>query len=411
MNAVIVSIGSELTSGLLVDTNSAFLSRELEVAGIEVAAHFTVGDEQPRIVAALRRACEQADVVIASGGLGPTPDDRTRAALAEAMGAELIEDERSFAEIEAFFRKRNYPMSRLNRVQAMRPAPAEAIPNANGTAPGIAAELGEAKVFTLPGVPGEMRAMFREHVLPRLGQAGRVILHRRVCCFGCGESSLAERIEDLMAARGDVRVGTTASSGLIAVHVSCAADSIESARRQADDILHEIRARLGEWIVAEGEDASLEAAVGELLRSGGQTLATAESCTGGMLGEMITAVPGSSEYYLGGVVSYTNAAKRDLLDVDAATLESRGAVSEAVARQMADGVRKRFAGDWGIGITGIAGPSGGTESKPVGLVFVALSDREGTHVERQIFPGDRQAVRRRAALTALNMLRKAMENL
>ncbi|MBN1943078.1 MAG: competence/damage-inducible protein A [Phycisphaerae bacterium] len=403
--ARILSIGTELTMGRTVDTNSAFLARQLAERGFETTAHETVADDQGAIVQALRRAAEQADVVIVSGGLGPTPDDVTRQALAEAMGAELLLDEASLARIEAFFQRRNRPMPPSNRIQAMVPAGARPLENTRGTAPGVEATLGEARVFVVPGVPYEMEAMFERAVAPRLPAGGGVVLHRVVRLFGAGESDFAEMLGELLRDTESLRVGTTVAAGLVSVRIYSRGETPEQADRLAQERTERIRQRLGEKVLGVGEEASMESAVGELLLRTGRSVATAESCTGGLIGEMLTAVPGASRYYLGGVIAYDNRVKMEQLGVPGGVLQEHGAVSEPTALAMAQAVRERLGAEYGLATTGIAGPDGGTAEKPVGLVYTALAGPKGASAARHLLPGDRAMVRLRSALAALNMLR------
>lgn len=406
MKAIILSVGDELVSGQAADTNSAHLARRLGELGVTVAEHRTVGDDRLAIAAALTAAATAAQVVLVTGGLGPTADDLTRQALADAMGTELVLDRDRLAEIEVFFRDRGRTMQPANRIQAMVPAGARSMPNPLGTAPGIAARLGQADVYALPGVPHEMQQMFEECVAPHLGGHGAVV-HRLVHCFGKGESDIAAGITELMQRGRNPAVGTTASAGMITVRVAARGASRQQAQDLAERTVAEVRRRLGELVV--GVDGqTMPAAVGELLRQAGATLATAESCTGGLVGELVTSVAGSSDYYLGGVVAYANDAKGDLLAVPEALIREQGAVSEAVAAAMAEGCRRRFGSDWAISVTGIAGPGGGSEDKPVGLVYVGLAGPAGTTVHRHILPATRAIVRLRAALTALNHLRLAL---
>jgi len=403
--AIIISIGNELTGGQTVDTNSAYLAGQLGMLGIETLYHVTVGDDRDATARAITEAAAQAEIVLVTGGLGPTADDLTRYALADAMGgAELVEDAASLAELEAFFHRRQRTMVPANRVQIMFPAGTRPLPNACGTAPGIAACIGNAKVYVMPGVPREMRAMFAQHIAPAL-PAGQVVIIRRILhTFGTGESDIGTRIADLMARDANPLVGTTVSAGLVSVRVTSHAASTLEAERLATAAIAEITTRLGEFVVGQGDQA-MPAAVGALLSHRSQTLAMAESCTGGLIGEMITDVSGSSEYFLGGIISYANAVKRDVLGVGEDILAQNGAVSEPVARAMAIGCRAKFNADWAIAVTGIAGPDGGTPEKPVGLVYTAIAGCDHTEVQRHIFPGDRPTVRRRAALAALNQLR------
>ncbi len=408
MQAVIIAIGDELIGGASVDTNSAYLSRCLAERGIVTASHVTVGDDAGRITEVIARAAAEAELVIITGGLGPTLDDLTRQALASAMGVELIEDARSAKRIAAFFDRIDRAMNPSNLRQAMIPAGAEALDNDYGTAPGIAASLGQVKVFVLPGPPNEMTEMFERKVAPRLPAAGalaRRILH----AFGSGESDIGERIADLMARDANPKVGTTAKGGIISIRIVATSQTPADADAAADKTANEIRHRLGELIFGQG-DQTLESVVGEGLKSGGMTLATAESCTGGMIGRMMTETPGSSGYFLGGVVAYANSAKTAMLNVPAEIIKTHGAVSEQVADAMARGAREKLGADFALSVTGIAGPDGGSpmgqaDEKPVGLVYIALAGPDSTKVHRHIFSGARDIVRRRAALTAINYLR------
>ena len=407
MKAIILGIGNELTSGQTIDTNSAYLARRLVARGIETVAHHTLGDERSAVAEALADAAERAELVLVTGGLGPTADDVTRHGLADALGAELVLHEPSLRRLEAFFRRRGRTMVPANRIQVMFPAGSEPIDNRCGTAPGIAARLGTSQVYVLPGVPHEMRAMFDEQIAPRLPAAKIAIAERTLHTFGTGESDVAARIADLMRRGANPTVGTTVRAGLISIRVSAVGRSAERAGELADGVLDEIRRRLGDWVVG-ADDATMASVVGELLRQAGQRLATAESCTGGLVGAMVTDVPGSSDYYLGGVVAYANAVKQDALGVPEALLRDHGAVSEPVARAMAAAARERFGADWAVALTGIAGPGGGSDDKPVGLVYIALASSAGVDVHRHVFPGDRVIIRLRAATAALNYLRLAL---
>lgn len=407
MNAVILTVGNELTSGQTIDRNSAYLAGKLAEKGIETVEHRTLRDRQGEIAAAVVQAARCAEVVLITGGLGPTGDDLTRQALAEAMGSELVLHEPSLAEIEAFYRARGRAVDEVNRVQAMVPAGAEALANPIGTAPGIRARIGDAEVYVFPGVPAEMRRLYDDHAAPRLSAGGQVVLHALLNTCGWPESDVAAALADLMADRaGNPLVGTTAAAGMIGVRITARGPSRPAAEALIDEAVGEVRRRLGERVVGRCE---LPAAVGELLSETGGTLALAESCTGGLLGQLLTETPGASAYFLGGVIAYTNAAKQALLGVDEEALAAHGAVSPEVAEQLARGARQRFASDWAIGITGIAGPGGGTEQKPVGLVFTSLAGPEGqVTVRRNVFPGSRDLIRRRSALTAMDDLRLAL---
>lgn len=406
IRAIVVAVGTELTSGQTADTNSSYLARRLAELGIVTVAHYVADDHLDRIADILTEAARQAEVVVVSGGLGPTADDVTRQALARAMGVELDLHQPSLTYIEGFFRQRNRPMHDTNRIQAMIPHGAEALHNPVGTAPGIYARLGEAQVFIVPGVPSEMRRMTEEHILPRLmplaGQS--CLVFRLVHTFGGGESDIAAKIADLMGRESNPLVGTTVAAGLVSVRIIARAAGREQARQMAEQMVQVVRGRLGEYAFGADEE-TLSSVVGQLLRLGRATLSVAESCTGGLLGELISAESGASDYFIGGVISYANRIKQSQLGVPEDLLAQHGAVSEPVAQTMATGVRERFCTDYAISITGVAGPTGGSPEKPVGLVYTALASPTGVRVQRNVLPGDRHMVRLRASLTALNMLR------
>ena len=408
ISACILAVGDELTTGQSLDTNSAWISRQLGLCGIETTSHTTVSDNQSVIANTIAQLAESADIVIVSGGLGPTPDDLTRQGLAEAMGVELILDEESLAQIETFFQRRNYPMSPNNRLQGMIPAGASPLENSNGTAPGITASLGKATVYVTPGVPREMKMMFENHILPRLPKVSGVISHHIVKTYGSGESAVATKLEDLLTRSGPVVVGTTVANGLVSIRIISRACDIETAQTQADSVIKQIVGRLGELVLGVGEDVSMAGVIGKFLHKFSQTLGTAESCTGGMIGEMITSVSGASEFYRGGIVAYSNDVKQKNLNIAPSLLTEHGAVSEEVAAAMASGVRKILGADWGIGITGIAGPTGGSDEKPLGLVYTSLCGPDGNVSVNRHTLGDhhpREIIRQRAALAALNALR------
>lgn len=404
--AIVIAVGSELTSGLTLDTNSQHIAMRLARLGVVTLAHHVADDHQGRLAAALRAAADQADLVIVSGGLGPTADDISRQALAEAMGVDLVLDEAALEEISAFFRQRGRTMNPSNRAQAMTPRGARAIRNPVGTAPGLHARLGQAEVYVMPGVPSEMRHMLDHDILPQLqrrGDAGRLAF-RAVHTFGAGESDVAARIADLMGRESNPLVGTTVAAGLVSVRITAVAEGEQAADELAEQMVRTVRGRLAELAFGV-DDETLSGVVGRALRHRGATLAVAESCTGGLLGELLTAVSGSSDYFAGGVISYANRIKTELLGVPPELIERHGAVSEPVVEAMAKGVRRRLRADYALAVTGIAGPTGGTADKPVGLVYAALAGPDGAAVRRNVFPGDRDIVRLRSALTALNMLR------
>lgn len=409
MRAIILSIGDELILGQVTDTNAGWLGARLAECGVMTAWRQTVPDDRAAIAAALRGAADAAELIIATGGLGPTPDDLSRDALAEVLNAPLEIHPPAREKLEQFFRARGWDMPAGNLAQAMLPRGAESLENPAGTAPGIHARLGKAEVYVVPGVPSEMRAMFHLHLAPRLrAQAGRVILTAQLDTFGVGESRVAEMLGSLMRRDRNPLVGTTVENGIVSVRVRADFPAAAAARAALDRAVQAARQCLGAAVFGDGS-VSLAEQVGALLRQRRRRLATAESCTGGLLGKMLTDAPRASDFYLGGWVVYDNALKSSQLDVPPALLRTAGAVSEATACRMAEGAVQRAAADLALAVTGIAGPGGGAPDKPAGTVWIALGERAGTAVvaraERRVLGGDRAAVRDRAAKAALNILR------
>ncbi len=406
--AWIVSIGTELTLGQSVDTNAAWLAQQLAGLGIRGERHVTVPDDLSAIADALAQAADACDLIIATGGLGPTVDDLTRQALAEAAGVELEIDPASLARIRAFFERRRRAFPERNQVQALIPRGGRAIENLCGTAPGIFIELNGTPCYALPGVPFEMKEMFTRDLLPhvRAAAAGRALRQRRLNCFGLGESDVGEHLRDLMAPDRNPQIGTTAELGVIGVRINAQADTAEMGDALLDQTEAEIRTRLGKTVFGR-EDDTLASVVGQQLVARGETLGTAESCTGGLIAKMLTDTPGSSAYFVGGAVTYSNELKQQLLGVPAETLARFGAVSAPVAQAMAHGARDRLASTYALAVTGIAGPDGGTTDKPVGLVFFGLATPVGVTVREIRFGSDspREVIRARAAHAALNLLR------
>jgi nicotinamide-nucleotide amidase len=412
MTAIILSVGDELVLGQTVDTNSAWLSQQLAAVGVSVAAHVTVPDDQKAIEQVIGESLGRCDVLLISGGIGPTEDDLTRQALAAVMGVPLERNETWLKELRKFFEARGRAMPESNAVQAMIPRGARMILNGAGTAAGIDAQWmsGDQKtycrVFVMPGVPKEMKAMFARDVLPHVREeaGGAVILSRTLHTFGLGESAVAERIPNLMRRGGNPSVGTTVSGGIVSLRVNARFPSPREARTQLEETAEAARAALGPIIFGQ-DDETLSAVVATALLQSKKTVTTAESCTGGLLAKMLTDTPGSSAYFTQGWVTYANDAKTGLLGVPAETLREHGAVSEPVVRAMASGARERAGADFGLSISGVAGPDGGTPAKPVGTVCLALADAGGVTARTFNFPGDREMVRDRSAKMALTMLR------
>lgn len=425
MIAEVISIGSELTSGQNLDTNSQWLSRRLGEIGVPVHFHTTLADHLEENIAAFRIAADRAELVIVTGGLGPTQDDLTREALAAAAGVELELHEESLAFIRQLFAGRGREMPERNRVQAMFPQGSTVIPNPNGTAPGIWREAtrgaprstlhasASTLFICLPGVPREMFAMFESWVRPRLierlGGAPFVIVERKLNCFGAGESMIEEKLLDLTK-RGHVpEVGITASDATISLRIRAKAANEAEARRAIAPIEATIRERLGRFVFGADEE-ELHDVVARLLLERKQTVAAAESLTGGLVCHLLSRVPGVSASLCGGVVAYANEAKEALLGVPGATLREHGAVSGPVAVAMAAGARARFAADWAVSTTGIAGPTGATETKPIGLVYVGVAGPIGPPVAYQLnWFGSRREIQSRSAKSALNALRLHLE--
>lgn len=408
--ATLISIGNEILAGRTVDTNAAYLGAKLLGVGIPMVSGFTVGDDVEAIVKALEQAADQADIVLVTGGLGPTDDDVTRHALAKFMGAELVLDEEMLGNIEAFFAGRDMEMPFKNKVQAYIPLGAKPLINKVGTAPGITAEYDDRLFVCLPGVPIEMERMFTGSVLDGLREmgAGQVVITKRIKCFGAGESSIAGMLGNLMDRGRNPLVNCTASRGVITLHIVATASDKDAAEAMIEKDSDMLCGLLGELVYG-FDDETLAEVVGKGLAGSGKRIAVAESCTGGLLAKMLTDAAGASEYFIAGWVTYSNEAKVEQLGVDEGLIAKHGAVSEQVAIAMAKGARKRAGSDVGIGITGIAGPSGASEQKPVGLVYIALAIGEREFVEKRVFSHSRAFIRYRAALTALNILRKELK--
>jgi nicotinamide-nucleotide amidase len=414
MNAIILSVGDELVLGQTVDTNSAWISQQLAAIGCGIVGHQTVGDDQLSIEKMIAQSVEGADVIILSGGLGPTDDDLTRQAIAAVLNAELVEDPRWTAEVQAFFARLGRQMPERNRIQSMIPRGAEMLWNTNGTAAGIKAEIprqsgaGAVTLFAVPGVPKEMKAMFARDVFPWVRQrsGGAAILSRTLHTFGLGESAVADRLGDLMARDRNPSVGTTVSGGIVSLRVNSRFSSEAEARERLDATAAECRAAMGDIIFGEDEQ-NLGSVVARILLDHPQrpTVATAESCTGGITAKMLTDTPGSSAFFRYGWVTYANEAKTRLLGVPEETLKAYGAVSEQTVAAMVTGARERASSTYALSISGIAGPDGGTPEKPVGTVWFALAHPAGVTARRFVLTGDREMIRDRAAKMALTMLR------
>lgn len=406
MNAEIVTVGNEIVSGRVVDTNAAFLGRGLEEIGISAEWITSVGDDRETLGEALHSAVQRVGVVLVTGGLGPTHDDITRDVVAEYFGLPLELDERVLSRIRDRFAHQGLVMPAVNRNQALVPQGAAVLDNDWGTAPGLCLESAGCRIFLLPGVPREMRGIFEARVAPLLKGAGPlpVIRRRALRTTGISESALFERLSDL--GRQDCLAYLPQGTG-VDVCITVKDADAETVEATLDEIAGGIRARVDAFIYGE-DDEKLEEVVGRRLRALGWKIAVAESCTGGLVASRLTDIPGSSDYFDRGVVTYSNRSKIEVLGVPEETLARNGAVSAETASAMAVGIREASGVDLGLAVTGIAGPSGGSAEKPVGLVFVGLCTEEGTIARRFDFTGDRVGNKERTAQAALEMLRQRL---
>jgi nicotinamide-nucleotide amidase len=411
VNAEIIAVGSELLTPFRTDTNSLYLTDQLNQLGVEVIFKGVVGDDLKRLVAAAQHALFRSDIVIFSGGLGPTEDDLTREAVAEALGLPLKRNEEVLAAIERRFASRGWKMSPNNAKQADVLEGATVLPNANGTAPGQWVsgkfEGRERIIILLPGPPFELKALFEEECRERLrAKLPPAFLATRVLKVAMlGESLVDARVSPIYKRYANVQTTILAGAGEIELQFKSRGDNMEQAQAAVDEVADAVEEELDDAVYSR-DGQSLEQIVGYWLQMRNATLAVAESCTGGLLGERITSVPGSSRYFSGGAIVYANAVKTELAGVPADMIERHGAVSREVAAALAEGIRYRCEATLGLGITGVAGPGGGTAEKPVGLVYHALASDSGTEVIERNFPGDRKRIRRFATTLALDMVRK-----
>src|SRR5271166_3061113 len=406
MKAEIIAVGSELLTPDRLDTNSLFLTEELNKLGVEVVRKSVVGDNRDNLRAAFAEALERVGVVVASGGLGPTDDDLTRETVAELLGRKLIRNEEILRAIEARFRSFKRDMPEINTRQAMVPEGAEVLDNSRGTAPGLWLETQGRMIALLPGVPRELKPMFVEQVLPRLARrvSGARMIHRELRVTGLGESHVEQRIAAIYKRYSDVNTTVLAAPGEVQVHLRMWTDDFAHAKKTLDDIVQGFEIALTDRIFSR-DGSSLDEVVAHLLILNNATISAAESCTGGLFAQRLTSIAGSSTYFLGGVVCYSNELKTAWADVPASLIAAKGAVSAEVATALADGIRHRAGSMLGVGITGIAGPGGGSEEKPVGTVHIALSTAAGVKERRLHFPGDREMIRIQASQAALDMVR------
>lgn len=409
MTVEIVCVGTELLLGNIVNTNGAFLAERCAGLGLSSYYQTVVGDNEGRLEGVLKTAMERSDIVILSGGLGPTEDDLTKEVAARACGRKLVLHEPSKAAIEKFFAQRGTVPTDNNWKQAMIPEGAIVLDNPNGTAPGVIIETDAAKVILLPGPPVELCPMFENSVVPYLSRlTTQVICSQTVKVCGVGESRAETMLKDLIDAQTNPTIATYAKEGEVHIRVTAGAEDKKAAMKLIKPVVKELKSRFGNDIYTTEEDVTLEKAVADLLLANDLTVTCAESCTGGLLSARLVNVPGISEVYKAGIVTYSNKAKRNFLNVKKGTLQKNGAVSKQTAEEMAKGAAAFAKADVAVAVTGIAGPDGGTEEKPVGLVFIACCVKGKTTVEKYNFSGNRGIVREFAVAAALTLMRRCI---
>jgi nicotinamide-nucleotide amidase len=412
MKAEIICIGTELLLGQIVDTNAAFLARELADLGINLYHKTTVGDNLERVIATLKLAWSRADLLILSGGLGPTQDDLTREAVAELLNEPLEFNEEAWRQVSAYFNKVKRPIAESNRRQAMFPPSGQVVPNDLGTAPSLFVAKNQRYLIALPGVPNELKGIWEAEVKPRLrpilAQENNPVLTSRILKIaGIGESVMEEKIMDLILGQTNPTIAPYAGKGEVSLRITAKGFDQSENERLIAIAETKIRERIGAYIYGYDSD-NLEAVTGRMLKKAGWSLATAESCTGGLVAHRLTNIPGSSDYYLGGVNCYSNQLKISLLGIPEPVIGKYGAVSPETAQAMAGGIRERTGAKVGMGVTGIAGPGGGSIEKPVGLVYLAVDIGGRTVVEKRIFPFDRIGNKEASAQALLVLLWKSL---
>ncbi len=408
MKAEIITIGDELLIGQTIDTNSAWMGAELSLAGFDVHKKTTIHDNRSDILQALSDSSGKSDVVLITGGLGPTSDDITKQTLCEFFNTKLVLDEEVLDMIGKMMLRRNFPMNENNRRQAEVPESCMVLTNAAGTAPGMWFEKDDTIFISMPGVPVEMKYIMNQHVLPALKKrfTSQVIIHRNVMTYGAPEARLAEILTGFEAALpGHIKLAYLPSSGIIKLRLTGSGTDHKSVSDSVEIQVNKLYTIIPDLIYGENEE-SLEMVIGKLLREKKKTLCTSESCTGGNIAHLITCIPGSSDYFVGSVIAYSNSVKTQLLGIDERIIEKEGAVSEPVIRAMAEGAKRILKTDYCVATSGIAGPGGGTPEKPVGTIWIAVASGSGTVAEKHTFGTDRIANITRFSLVALNMLRK-----
>ncbi|MDF9407436.1 competence/damage-inducible protein A [Pelotomaculum isophthalicicum JI] len=410
MKAELIFTGSELTQGRIVNSHAQYLGRWLSELNFDVALHITVGDHFERLEQVVRQALERSDLILITGGLGPTTDDLTKDTVAHVLGLPLVLDEKSLDGIRNFFDRRGMTMPESNIRQAYIPQGATILPNKRGTAPGILIEKGNKIIALLPGPPHELTAMFEDTLMPILSQkagSGAVTRFKAIKVTGISESAVQDLIKDL-GGQGNPGITYLASPGQVQVRITAQAASAEQAEKMVEELSEKVSCRLKDYIFGYG-DENIEVIVGKQLLDKGMSIGVAESCTSGLIAARLTDIPGSSAYFIGGVAAYSNEVKKAILGVAPDIIDSHGAVSKETAVAMAEGVRNLIHTSLGLAVTGIAGPDGDTPNKPIGLVYIALASEKGASYRKFHFPGNRLAVRMGTVNAALSMVRSFLQ--
>ena len=410
MQVEIITIGDELLIGQVVDTNSAWMGEQLNLIGLRVVQITSISDQREHILKALEQAASRAEIILITGGLGPTSDDITKPTLAEYFDSPMVFHPEVLKEVERMFAARGLPVTEVNMKQAEVPACATVMPNHNGTAPGMWFEKDGSVYVSMPGVPYEMKGIMTDYILPRLTKlfVGQAIYHKTILTQGMGESMLAARIEDWeKALPKNIKLAYLPQPGMVRLRLTGVGMDPETVKGQVEKEVQKLNTLISELIFGYDKD-NFEMIIGRLLKEQGATLSTAESCTGGYLAHLITSVPGSSEYYNGSIIAYQNSLKHALLGVPEAILKEHGAVSREVVIAMAEGARKKLGTDYALSTSGIAGPDGGTTEKPVGTCWIAIASPTGTETKLLHLGTDRKRFIHMASVNALNLLRKEL---
>jgi nicotinamide-nucleotide amidase len=408
--ADIITIGDEILYGQIIDTNSQWISAELDKIGVKIFRKTSVGDNREEILEILKESEERSHIILMTGGLGPTSDDITKQTLAEYFKSKLVLNKEALEDVTNFFKSKGKDLSELNRQQAFLPEACECIPNKSGTAPGMWFEKNEKIFISMPGVPFEMKAMMQQEVLPRIGKRFKtpVIFHKMVKVVGIGESYLAEKISDWETKlSSNIRLAYLPSIGEIKLRLTATGKDKEQLKQEVESEILKLRKIIPKYIFGFDDDL-LEKVVGSMFEKRKMSISSAESCTGGYLAYLLTTIPGSSAYYWGSVIAYQNQVKTEMLGVRKETIEKHGAVSEETVKEMAEGVRKKFGTDIGVSSSGIAGPTGGTEEKPVGTVWIGYSDKNQTLAKKLMLGNDRDINVKLTCIAVFNMIRQTL---